>query len=218
MPGTVEGRGLAALALALGLSVLGVAGLAADDRSASAVAEISLAAPERLRSTASPAEDGSAVARLHGTAAAAFEPMPYRSTSAGMIEVDAAWVDAHIVTADVPLLKGQVRCHRLLVPQLRGALAELEARGLGELIDPSQYGGCWSPRHILFDPDRNLSLHAWGAAVDLNVEGNGYGEEPTMDPRVVEVFEAWGFAWGGHWRTPDGMHFELVELLEAPRR
>jgi hypothetical protein len=213
----IRGPLLAALAIAAGLWALGMAALADDGRPDVAAAQVSLAGPERLRSVASPAPDGDAIATLQGSAADAFEPLPYRSTGRGMIEPDPAWVASHIVTAEVPLLTGQVRCHRLLVPQLRGALAELEARGLGDLIDPRQYGGCWSPRHILFDPDRNLSLHAWGVAVDLNVAGNGYGEEPSMDPRVVEVFESWGFAWGGHWRVPDGMHFELVEILESPR-
>ena len=157
------------------------------------------------------------VAALRGHAAGAFGPMAFRSVGDGRIEPDPGWVQAHIVEAEVPLLEGTVRCHERLLPQLAGALGELEERGLGELIDPDQYGGCWVPRHILGDPGRALSLHAWGLAVDLNVDDNPYGAEPVLDPRVVETFERWGFAWGGHWRTPDGMHFELVELRDAPR-
>ena len=34
-----------------------------------------------------------------------------------------------------------------------------------------------------------------------------------MDMRIVEVFEKWGFEWGGHWRRPDGMHFELKRIV-----
>ena len=31
-------------------------------------------------------------------------------------------------------------------------------------------------------------------------------------PRVVEIFNSWGFAWGGTWTSPDEMHFELRDL------
>jgi hypothetical protein len=29
-----------------------------------------------------------------------------------------------------------------------------------------------------------------------------------MDPRIVRIFQKWGFLWGGRFLTPDGMHFE----------
>jgi hypothetical protein len=34
-----------------------------------------------------------------------------------------------------------------------------------------------------------------------------------MDPRVVEIFERWGFEWGGRWLVPDPMHFEFVRFV-----
>lgn len=145
----------------------------------------------------------------------AFEPFSYVSIGDGMIQIDRDWVARNIVTAKVPILRGAVTCHRHLIPQLRGALQEIQDKGLSDLIDPSQYGGCWVPRHILFNPNRGISMHAWGLAVDLNVRGNEYGNtNPEMDPRVVEIFERWGFVWGGRWSTPDGMHFELGALLQ----
>lgn len=33
-----------------------------------------------------------------------------------------------------------------------------------------------------------------------------------MDPGVVAAFIGAGFAWGGTWERPDGMHFELERL------
>jgi hypothetical protein len=133
-----------------------------------------------------------------------------------MIQIDRDWVRRNIVSAQVPIFRGNVICHRLLIPQLRGALNEIVERDLAHLIDPSQYGGCWVPRHILFNPNRALSMHAWGLAIDFNVRGNEYGNRnPEMDPRIVEIFKRWGFAWGGDWSTPDGMHFELNALLDT---
>lgn len=228
---------LVAAVLTAALAVLVVGG---DASWTDALPGSGFGGPERLRSVHGPPTDADAVqvataaaaglggpgegqaadvevAELRGHAAEAFSPLAFRSLGDGRIAPDPAWVEAHIIEAEVPLLGGTVRCHEQLVPQLAGALGELEERGLGELIDPSQYGGCWVPRHILGDDGRALSLHAWGLAVDLNVNDNPYGAEPALDPRVVESFERWGFAWGGHWRTPDGMHFELVELRDTPR-
>ena len=34
----------------------------------------------------------------------------------------------------------------------------------------------------------------------------------SYHPRVVEIFNSWGFAWGGTWTSPDEMHFELRDL------
>jgi D-alanyl-D-alanine carboxypeptidase len=52
------------------------------------------------------------------------------------------------------------------------------------------------------------SNHAYGAAIDINAPENPYGSTPTMNRRVVKIFERWGFDWGGNFLIPDGMHFE----------
>jgi hypothetical protein len=140
--------------------------------------------------------------------------MTFRILKNGFIEPDPDWVAANIVQADVPIL-GSVTCHRILIPQLVAAFGQLERKGLANLIDVSQYGGCYVPRFISRDPRRGLSMHAFGLAVDLNVPGNHYGTKGNIDPRVVQVFERWGFAWGGHWSPPDPMHFELARLLDV---
>ena len=56
-----------------------------------------------------------------------------------------------------------------------------------------------------FDAGGSISRHAWGIAIDINTK-SGY---PT---RIVEIFNSWGFAWGGTWTSPDEMHFELRDL------
>jgi hypothetical protein len=129
----------------------------------------------------------------------------------GFLRVDRRWVSENIRTVHVPRL-GTVTCHRRVIPMLRGALQELADRGLAGLIDPGQYGGCYSPRFLNRTPAAGISHHAWGVAVDLNVAQNPYGAEPRMDRRVVEVFERWGFTWGGRWLVPDAMHFEFMRF------
>jgi hypothetical protein len=134
-----------------------------------------------------------------------------RPAGEGWLDIDPAWTRAHIVTREVPVL-GRVSCNRIVMPQVVGALRELAVEGLGHLVDPADYGGCYAPRFLSRDPGAGLSHHAWGAAVDVNVSANAFGRVPHQDPRVVEAFERWGFTWGGRWLIPDGMHFDFVRL------
>ena len=138
----------------------------------------------------------------------AAKPLP---APGGWITIDSAWVARHIVTAQVPIL-GRVTCNRAVIPQLRGALAEVARRGLANLVDPGGYAGCYAARVIAGDPGPSIAHHAWGSAIDLNARANPQGLPPHQDPRLVRIFERWGFTWGGRWLVPDGMHFELLRL------
>lgn len=155
--------------------------------------------------------DANPVAFLTGSAAAkAFGAFSYRYFPDGTIAPDAAWVRTHIETATVPVL-GTVTCHRIMLRQLRGALAEVEARGLASSLHT--YNGCYVPRFIEHNPGGSISLHTWGIAIDLDAASNYRGIRGTMDPRVVEIFKRWGFRWGGDWSYTDPMHFELGAIL-----
>jgi hypothetical protein len=129
----------------------------------------------------------------------------------GTLAVDPGWIRANIRTAHVPIL-GEIRCHRLVIPLIRGALEELARRGLGHLVDPSDYGGCFFPRFIGRDAGTGISHHSWGVAIDINVSEGLPGRQPTIDPRVVQAFEDWGFKWGGDFLVPDGTHFEFLRF------
>ena len=151
------------------------------------------------------------IAFLTGSRAArAFGAFSYRYYPDGTIEPDAAWVRANIVTARVPII-GMVTCHRLMIPQLRGALQDVQNAGLASSIH--SYDGCYVPRFIERDPSHAISLHTWGIAIDLDASTNGRGSRGTMDPRVVQIFKQWGFRWGGDWSYSDPMHFEIGALL-----
>jgi len=152
-------------------------------------------------------EDGSSGGGIIGT-------MNYKILDNGFIKPAQAWVDSNISTASVSII-GEVTCHRLMIPQLQAALSEIESRGLGNELRPGDYGGCYVPRFIDRNPSLPLSMHAFGLAVDINVSTNQLGTEGDMNPRIVEIFERWGFVWGGNWSRPDPMHFELGRLVDT---
>ncbi len=122
------------------------------------------------------------------------------------LSVDPAWRDEVIVTAEVPLL-GRVTCHPDTVTALTDAMGALESAGLGHLVDPAAFAGCYAPRRIA--AGGAVSRHAWGIAVDLNVGDNPRGSFSTQDRRLVEAMRDAGFGWGGTWLVPDPAHYEL---------
>ena len=147
-----------------------------------------------------------------GSVAEAVGTFSYRVVGGGRIAPDDGWVESNIRTEPVPIL-GSVTCHRVMIPQLRAALLEVQRAGLADEIDPSQYAGCFYPRFIA--GTTQLSLHSFGIAVDLNVPGNQRGTVGEMDREVVAIFKKWGFAWGGDWDYTDPMHFEMDRLVEV---
>ena len=108
-----------------------------------------------------------------------------------------------------------VYCHRLIAPALQRVFADLRARKLDHLINT--FDGCFVPRHMNWDPRRPLSRHSWGVAVDVNARLFPYGSRRRQDRRLIDAFSRSGFTWGGDWRTPDPMHFEIADLA-APVR
>ena len=124
------------------------------------------------------------------------------------ITIDRAWKDENIETKNVPIL-GRITCHRLMWEPLLGAFNQIIEENLQSGLSREQFkeaGGCYAPRRInRFDSGGSISRHAWGIAIDINTK-TGY------KPRIVEIFNDWGFAWGGTWTSPDAMHFELRSL------
>ena len=124
------------------------------------------------------------------------------------ITTEPEWREENIQNKRMPIL-GITRCHRLMWEPLEGALNQILEEGLEEYLIIKEWkssGGCYAPRRInRFEAGGSISRHAWGIAIDINTK-SGY------PPRVVEIFNDWGFAWGGTWTSPDEMHFELRDL------
>ena len=124
------------------------------------------------------------------------------------ITTEPEWREENIQNKRMPIL-GITRCHRLMWEPLEGALNQILDEGLEEYLSIEEWrssGGCYAPRRInRFDAGGSISRHAWGIAIDINTK-SGY------PPRIVEIFNDWGFAWGGTWTSPDDMHFELRDL------
>jgi hypothetical protein len=124
------------------------------------------------------------------------------------IIVEPAWRNANIERKNMPII-GRATCNKIMWEPLLGALNQVIEEGLQNTLSKDEFqksGGCYAPRRInRFNAGGAISRHAWGIAIDINVK-SGY------HPRVVEIFNQWGFAWGGTWTSPDEMHFELRDL------
>ena len=147
-----------------------------------------------------------------GSVAKAVGSFSYKANPDGTVRPAASWVSANIRTMQMPII-GPVTGHRVMLPQLQGALNEVVARGLSKKI--KTYDGCYVPRFIGHDPSRGLSFHTYGTAIDLNAATNYRGIPGDIDRNVVAIFKNWGFAWGGDWNYTDPMHFELATLKKA---
>jgi len=70
---------------------------------------------------------------------------------------------------------------------------------------------------------KRLSSHSYGIAIDLNVKQSKYWKwdkiykySNNFPKEIVDVFEKYGFIWGGRWYHYDTMHFEYrPELFES---
>lgn len=153
----------------------------------------------------------------------------YRVNGNGSVSVDAGWKDTYITTGAIGGLRLQTGCHSKVRVSLQAAMNELTAAGLAGTInyyDANRAGGCYLARFNRLTPDSALgflSRHSWGMAIDTNTIGSCQGcAPPDMDCRTVQIFRRHGFAWGGNFLTPDGMHFEWVgerrDLLPYPSR
>ena len=141
--------------------------------------------------------------------------LAYSLTASGAMLVDSAWQAAHIPGRESYPTGIRAACNNSIKADLAAALQAVVDAGLAGSIDVNNantFGGCFGPRftRIVGTQLGTLSRHTWGQALDTNTVSNCQGCVPQMDCRVVRIFRAHNFAWGGNFINPDGMHFEWV--------
>lgn len=140
---------------------------------------------------------------------------------------DRAWEDANLVaiTPPYPMVLAwntdqavkTIRCHRKVAASLEGVLDGIGkhygSRSAIEAARMNRWGGGYMFR--LMRGGHLLSVHSWGAAVDIDPERNSFGtpwdEAKGMMPHAVaDLFAKEGWVWGGRWSKPDPMHFQAA--------
>jgi hypothetical protein len=131
---------------------------------------------------------------------------------------DISEVESQLVEVELPMpadgytTGAIVRVHRSVLPALLRVVENLEAQeAAGNYYVIHRYEtGSYRPATIA--PDRVLSFHAVGAAIDINSSENLYSADNALTTNMPEWFvKAWtdaGWCWGGDWRDfKDAMHF-----------
>jgi hypothetical protein len=136
-----------------------------------------------------------------------FGRFTFVENSHALVTPDETWVAQSIKTiARLPVLNQPLDCHIKIEIPLMNAMTEILAAKLGKEIRSCE--GCYWPRHKMHDTTRELSVHSWGIAVDLNASTNMPGTKGDMHRRIVEILARHGFYWGGNFGDP--MHFQYA--------
>lgn len=139
----------------------------------------------------------------------------------------AAWLRDNLASLSLPYRMtlawqpgttvSRIKCHKKVVESLGSVLeGVLDHYGSEREVQNHRmhlFGGSYNYRRVT--GGSRLSTHAWGAAIDLDPDRNGFGKpwdprEGMMPLSVVGLFEAAGWKWGGRFRTPDAMHFQAT--------
>lgn len=108
---------------------------------------------------------------------------------------------------EIGAIPKRLYCNKAMVKPLEQAFKNIISRGLINQL--KTWDGCFNIRRKR--GARSASLHSWGLAIDINAAWNGFGKPPTMSKELVACFTDAGFDWGGRWKKPDGMHFQLAK-------
>ena len=102
----------------------------------------------------------------------------------------------------------RIYCNKDLVIPIQKAFMNILTRGFVDEL--KTWDGCFNIRQQR--GGSSWSLHSWGIAVDVNAQWNSLGSVPTLSEGFIKCFTDAGFDWGGKWKRPDGMHFQLSAI------
>ncbi len=124
---------------------------------------------------------------------------------------------------DIPWFAGKVRVTTVngVAERLRAVAREIDR--LPQEIKRSAFPSAGAYNCRVVKDTGKRSMHAYGAAIDLNIASSDYwlwrkgGYRNRIPYEIVEIFERHGFIWGGKWGHFDTMHFEYrPEFFDAP--
>lgn len=136
-----------------------------------------------------------------------FGEIQFVDSDGGRIKITNGWAEENVVSVRLPIV-GKEMVHRKLVPIFQEVFEQIQRQGLADEV---RQFAVWSPRHKMNDPKRELSLHSWAIACDVNWSENPPGQASKLHPGIVSVFEAAGFFWGARFQSKiDPMHFQFA--------
>ena len=112
-----------------------------------------------------------------------------------------------------------IRVNRACAESLQRVLAAIWAHyKTQEAIEAARmhlYGGANQFRTMR--GANRLSVHSWGAAIDLDPVKNPLGRPwrdgaGMMPLPVIQAFQKEGWVWGGSWSRPDAQHFQAAKI------
>lgn len=112
--------------------------------------------------------------------------------------------------------------HKKCVPAFKSAFEKIwnyygqDQRIIDEL-HISRTAGTYNKRFVR-GSDSKWSNHAYGSALDLNAEENGFNAKSTIPRPVIAAFKSEEMRWGGDYKSrKDPMHFECCASGEPAR-
>lgn len=150
-----------------------------------------------------------------------FGQFRYKDFSGGRIQIDPKWIAQNIVTITLPGLNCKVQVHKDAAPNfiqaftlIKNGTATVNGKTVSLLSLVKTMNGTFVPRHVMWNPNRGLSNHSWGTAIDINASDHLRYVDPAKepnDPNVIlwqKAFQPAGFSWGN--RYSDSMHYEII--------
>jgi hypothetical protein len=146
----------------------------------------------------------------------------YGNPDNGSGKADSKWEAAHLVSikppyqmvygkAPIKTIRVNKGCSEAMLEALNGILKLYGSQAGIEAHNLHHFSGCYN-----FRPKRgggSLSVHAYGAAIDLDAEHNPFRTKHfSMPKEAIKVFTDLGAEAGAHWNPPDAMHFQFARV------
>jgi hypothetical protein len=122
---------------------------------------------------------------------------------------ESKWMTLWPVREQLPWFpQAKIYIHKDFKEALLPALKALETAGLHQEI--KSFDGCFNIRHVRGGYSV-LSIHSWGAAIDLNARDNPMATLGKWSPAFIATMAKHGIYCGQSWTgRKDPMHFALV--------